>query len=141
MADFKEEGMRLRVHPPIGDPVVCDFDEEQKEEVLENILRRVRIVGEAIKDPLTHKIQRVRIYDIEPLEDLAEAIDGVQLATPQYYDFWSSRTLEELAQIQGVKPINDITSLYHTWPGNLDDGFEEFVEKLREESIAGKDSL
>jgi hypothetical protein len=141
MADFKEEGMRLRVHPSVGDPVVCDFDEDQKEEVLENLLRRVRIVGEAIKDPLTDKIGRVRIHDIEPLEDLTEAIEEIPIATAQAYDFWTSKTLEELAQTQGVKPIDDITAFYGTWPGDVDDGFEEFVQELRQGNLTGKDSL
>jgi len=49
--------------------------------------------------------------------------------------------LEELAQTQGVKPIDDITALYGTWPGDVDDGFEEFVQELRQGNLIGKDSL
>ncbi len=139
MADFKEEGMRLRVHPPVGDPIVCVFDEEQKEEVLENLLRRVRVIGEALSDPMTGKINRVRIHDIEPLEDLSEAIQEVSVVPAQVYDFWTSRTLEELAQMQGVQPVADITTLYGTWPGEREDGFEDFVQELRQGNVIGRD--
>lgn len=132
MADFKEEGMRLRIHPPIGEPVFCIFYEEQKEEVLENLLRRVRISGEAIKDPLTGKINKVRIHDIEPLEEFSEAIKEIPFGTEQSYDFWKSWTLEDLAKLQEVQPITDITALYSTWPGESDDGFEQFIHELRQ---------
>lgn len=139
MADFKEEGMRLRVHPSLGDPVVCVFDEEQKEEVLENLLRRVRVIGEAFSDPVTGKINRVRIHDIEPLEDLSEAIEEISVVPAQVYGFWTSRTLEELAQMQGVQPVADITTLYGTWPGEREDGFEDFVQELRQGNVIGRD--
>ena len=132
MADFREEGMRLRIHPSFSDPVFCDFDEEQKEEVLENLLRIVRITGEAIRDPLTGRIGRIRIKDIEPLEEFSEAIEEIPVAREQIYDFWASRTLEDLVRIQGVEAVSDITTLYGTWPGDTEDGFEEFVQELRQ---------
>ena len=132
MADFREEGMRLRIHPSYSDPVFCDFDEEQKEEVLENLLRIVRITGEAIRDPLTGRIGRIRIKDIEPLEEFSEAIEEIPVAREQIYDFWASRTLEDLVRIQGVEAVSDITTLYGTWPGDTEDGFEEFVQELRQ---------
>ncbi|MCX7979416.1 MAG: hypothetical protein N3A68_00010 [Bacteroidia bacterium] len=139
MADFKEEGMRLRVHPPVGEPVLCLFDEEQKEEVLENLLRRVRVIGEALADPVTGKISRVCIHDIEPLEDLSEAIEEIPVGPAQGYDFWTLRTLEQLAQMQGVQPVADIRTLYGTWPGEREDGFESFVQELRQGNISGRD--
>lgn len=139
MADFKEEGMRLRVHPSVGDPVVCVFDDEQKEEVLENLLRRVRVIGEGVADPVTGKISRVRIHDIEPLEDFSEAIEEIPVVSTQVYDFWSSATIEELAQMQGVKPVADIKTLFGTWPGEREDGFEDFVRELRQGNVIGRD--
>nr|MBA3966605.1 hypothetical protein [Nitrospirales bacterium] len=59
MADFKEHGTRCRVHPAVGDPVLCLFDQEQKDEVLDDILQYVRIVGEAKEDPLTNRITSI----------------------------------------------------------------------------------
>jgi len=65
MADFKEHGTRCRIHPSVGEPIICLFDEMQKEEVLENILFYVRIIGEAKEDPITGKsiALRYRIYN------------------------------------------------------------------------------
>ncbi len=139
MADFKEESMRLRVHPSVGDPVICVFDEEQKEEVLENLLRYVRVIGEGLTDPETGKINLVRIADIEPLEDLSEVREEDSNVPPQVYDFWTSRTLEELAQMQGVQPLADITTLYGTWPGEHEGRFEDFVQELRQGNVIGRD--
>jgi len=54
----------------------------------------------------------------------------VQLAE----SFWESKTLEELALLQNVKPIEDIRVLFGTWPGEENDEFEEAIERLRHES-------
>ena len=100
MADFKEHG-RCRVHPAIGNPVLCLFDEEQKEEVLENILQYVRIVGEAEEEPESQEIKSIRIHNIECLEDYQdEFVDLLPQGTPITSAFWESRTLEELARSQ-----------------------------------------
>ena len=46
-------------------------------------------------------------------------------------DFWRSPILEELAEVQHVKPLDDVTKLYNTWSGEIDDGFEYEIEKLQ----------
>lgn len=132
MADFKEHGTRCRVHPSVGEPVLCLFDEEQKDEVLENILQYVRIIGEAKEDPLTGRIASIKIHDIERLEDLEnEAADLLPQGTPIALDFWESPTLDELAQAQNVSPMADVRALFGTWPGDINDGFEETIDELR----------
>ncbi len=50
-------------------------------------------------------------------------------------DFRNSPTIEELAEAQGVKPLQDITALFGTWPGEEDDGFEENIRALRQRDI------
>lgn len=45
--------------------------------------------------------------------------------------FWNHHSLEELAEEQQVKPIYDVTVLYGIWPGEVNDGFELEIEKLR----------
>jgi hypothetical protein len=40
-------------------------------------------------------------------------------------------TIEDLARMQGVKPIKDVSALFGTWPGDINDGFEQFVQELR----------
>ena len=44
---------------------------------------------------------------------------------------WESLTLEELAKLQNVGPIKDVRDLFGTWPGDVDDGFEEDINRLR----------
>ncbi len=140
MADFKEHGTRCRVHPAVGDPVLCLFDEEQNEEVLEDMLHYVRIVGEAKEDPLTGKITSIKIHDIERLEDREnEATDLLPKGTPISRDFWQSPSLEELALSQRVQPMPDVRALFGTWPDTQDDGFEAAIDELRHQSLAGGD--
>jgi len=137
MADFKEHGTRCRVHPSTGEPVLCLFDAEQKDEVLEDMLHYVRIVGEAKEDPVTGKISSIKIHDIERLEDREnEAIDLLPQGTPISRNFWESPTLDELAQAQNVKPMTDVRVLFGTWPGEIDDGFEEAIDNLRHSNRA-----
>ena len=132
MADFKEHGTRCRVHPSAGDPVLCLFDEGQKDEVLESILQYVRIVGEAKEDPISQKITDIKIHDIERLEDRQdEAADLLPKGTPISRAFWESPTLEELARSQNVQPMADVRALFGTWPGEENDGFETAIDELR----------
>jgi len=136
MADFKEHGTRCRVHPSVGEAVLCLFDEAQKDEVLEDILRYVRIVGEAQVDPLTGKIASIKIRDIERIEDREdEAINLLPQGIPLSQDFWESPTLDELAQAQDVRPMLDARALFGTWPGDVDDDFEAAIDDLRHPSI------
>ncbi len=138
MADFKEHGTRCRVHPSVGDPVLCLFDEEEKDEVLEDILHYVRIVGEAKEDPVTGKIASIKIHDIERLEDREdEAVELLPQGTPISRDFWESPTLDELAQSQHVEPLADVRALFGTWPGEDDDGFEASIYELRHPNAMG----
>ncbi len=53
------------------------------------------------------------------------------LINDERWDFWESRTLEELARAQNVKPIADVRALFGTWPGEINDGFEAAIEELR----------
>jgi hypothetical protein len=139
MADFKEHGTRCRVHPSAGEPVLCLFDEAQKDEVLENILCFVRIVGEAKEDAVTGKIASIRIHDIERLEDKEnEAIDLLPQGTPISRSFWESPSLDELAQAQNVMPVTDVESLLGGWPGDAKDGFEEEICRIRHAGIVGR---
>ena len=132
MADFKEHGTRCRVHPSTGYPVLCLFDEGQKDEVLEDILQYVRIVGEAEEDPISQRITTIKIHDIERLEDRQdEATDLLPKGTPISQTFWESPTLEELARSQNVQPMADVRTLFGTWPDEDNDGFEAAIDELR----------
>lgn len=142
MADFKEHGTRCRVHPAVGEPVLCLFDEEQKDEVLEDILQYVRIMGEAKEDAVTGKIASIKIHDIERLENREnEEAELLPRGTPIPRNFWESPTLDELAQAQHVEPIADVRALFGTWPGAGDDGFEASIHELRHSDAMGSKML
>jgi hypothetical protein len=132
MADFKEHGTRCRVHPSVGEPVLCLFNENQKDEVFDDMLHFVRIVGEAKEDPATGKITSIKIHDIERLESKEDqSTDLLPKGTPISRDFWESPSLDELALAQNVSPLADVRALFGTWPGEVDDGFEMAVNEQR----------
>lgn len=70
-----------------------------------------------------------------------EAVDLREQGKPISRSFWDSPTLDELAQAQNVKPLEDVRSLSGTWPGEQDDGFEEAIDELRHQDLAGADPL
>lgn len=51
--------------------------------------------------------------------------------TPVDADFWASPTLDELARAQGVRPMGDVRTIFGTWPGDPNDGFEAAIDQLR----------
>ena len=76
----------------------------------------------------------------EARKNLAEAIVALiwkerAASLPQWalfsQNFWESPSLEELAKAQGVKPMKDASDIIGTWPGEVDDGFEEWIDELR----------
>jgi hypothetical protein len=136
MADFKEHGTRCRIHPSYGDPIMCLFNESQRDEVLENILHFVKVVGEAREDAVTGKITSIQLHDIQRLENRdKECRELLPQGTPLPADFWQAPSLDDLAQAQGVILMPDVTKLFGTWPGDPDDGFEKIVNDLRKRNV------
>ena len=132
MADFKEFGTRCRVHPSVGDPIICLFHDTQKDQVQENLMRHVRVVGEAHENPTSGKIVSITIHDIEPLAAWGKDDAGLlPQGTAVSHTFWGSPTLEELAHSQRVGQLDDVRSLFGTWPGEIEDGFEAAIDELR----------
>lgn len=131
MADFKEVRRQFRIHPAVGEPIFCLFNEKQTNAVMTNILKFIRVQGKALDDPVPGKPVRIMVDSIESLED---GIDG-DLPQPERrkgsYTFWDSPTLEDLANEQCVEPLTNIAVLVGTWPGDNDDGFEAAVDELR----------
>ena len=139
MVDFKETGPKFRIHPAVGDPVMCRFAESFRDEVFENILNYVRVKGTAEKDT-QGRITAINIADIEPLalkneEPLDLSIKGGLAGT----DFWQHHTVDELAAAQNVKAISNVDDLLGGWPGEVNDGFEEWISELREAELIGGD--
>lgn len=136
MADFKEHGTRCRVHPSVGDPVFCLFEEDLQDEIYENIRHYVKVTGEAVEDPITDKIKSIRIINIQRLEGKEDIdTDLLPKGTPIPEDFWTSPSIEELARAQSVLPLKDVNKLFGTWPDSPDDSFEATISTLRKASV------
>jgi len=116
MVDFKKEGdFKCKVYPPVGEPVECIFDETKSDEIKTNLRSFVRITGLPERITPYGKITGIHIKKITPLEAKGLLI---------FPDFWSSLSLKELADMQGVKPVHDMSLLIGKWPGDADDDFE-----------------
>lgn len=107
-------------------------------------LLKVRFDGKAVgagKIPVTHLLKFLANLN-KALQRTGrvlkgEATDLVPLGTPISRDFWESPTLDELAESQNVKPVTDVEALLGGWPGDVDDGFEEEVLKIRHLGVVG----
>jgi hypothetical protein len=126
MGDFKETGLRCRVHPPIGKPIPCMFDEAQKEAVLAALTRYVRLVGEATE--AEGEILSLKIADIEVLDRDVDVEERGEKGTV----FFDGKTdLEMLAAQQGVSVVSDFDSLLGDfWPE--DESADQFIATVRE---------
>ena len=45
--------------------------------------------------------------------------------------FLEGFNFDDLARDQCVKSVEDVRTLFGTWPGDADDGFEEAIDELR----------
>jgi len=120
MADFKETGKVCRIHPPIGLPLQCTFEPDQEEEIYSALRKPARITGTARLNPNTGKPEELKVEKIEILEEL---LLGAK-------DFFASRSLEQLAEAQGVHPVTNPNELAGGWPA--DESVDEFVETVYE---------
>ncbi len=77
---------------------------------------------------------RIRAYERGEITSVPGEQNILEKGLPSY-DFRNSPTIEELEEAQGVKPLQDITALFGTWPGEADDGFEEEIRRLRQRDI------
>lgn len=118
MADFKEGDERCRIHPPIGSPVSCDFDKEMEDEIYGLLRRPVRVKGEASLDPYTRRIAFVRIREIHAVDPLVVGAAA----------FLAPHSLEELARLQGVKPLENAGDLAGGFPE--DENIDEFLDDI-----------
>jgi hypothetical protein len=120
MADFKEAGKLCRIHPPIGLPLQCTFEPELEDQVYGALRRPARLTGTARLNPNTGKPEELKIEKIEILEELLLGAN----------DFFTSRSLEQLAEAQGVHAVTNPNELAGGWPA--DENIDEFVDAIYE---------
>lgn len=133
MADFKETVRHVRVHPSVGEPVVCRFPESLSSEVEECIRQFVRVSG-IMQYDAGGGSRILDISDIERIEPSA-TLTAVAEGGPRWsYEFWESPSAEEYARRQGTRPISDVSALYGPGDPSDWDGFDTAVERWRAEN-------
>ena len=118
MADFKEQDHRCRIHPLIGQPIVCTFTPEQEQEIQDALRKPVSVTGKATINPNNGKVESIAIQSLTVTEHL---LIGAK-------EFHSGRSLQQLAEAQGVDPLNNPKVLVGGWPEGED--VDEFVEDI-----------
>jgi hypothetical protein len=132
MADFKESGRQLRVHPAVGQPVICKFPESLSAEVEECIRHFVRVSGTMDYHP-TGEPRWLNITNIEQIDEpTASAL--AEGGADWSYDYWENLPAAEYARRQGVQPVSDFSVLFGAGQAEDWEGFDEAVERWREEN-------
>jgi hypothetical protein len=121
MGDFRESDLRCRVHPPLGLPITCTFDESQIDSVLAALRRYVRIIGESKEEQ--GRIVSFKTVDIEILDRDGEAEE----ASPLFED---KSDIGQLATEQGVSAVSDFNALLGDfWPD--DESADDIIAQVR----------
>lgn len=115
MADFKEMGPLCRIRPQKGEAILCTFEKSKANEVYAALRKPVRVIGRVRINPKTGTTEELQIEEIGPVEHQAE-------------DFFNSRSIEELAEAQGVKLLSDPRKLAGGWPD--DEDVDQFLEEV-----------
>ncbi len=134
MADFKETGLRCRLHLPAGSAVSCQFDESLTEEIAQVLRHYVRVTGTAEIDQFTGEIRVMRIRDVEMLDYQRESTEPVGKpvrAVRDEVDFWEGASIAELAETQQVLPMTSLDGLWGDfWPE--DESVDDFIAAVRQ---------
>lgn len=124
-ADVKEDKLRCRIEPSVGEPVLCTFDESMYEQILRFMRQHIQARGEATYDATTGKIILLHLKDLESIDESSlDETTRVALSS-----FWKTKNFEELANEQGVYPINDLTTIMGGWPDGED--IDSFLNAIR----------
>ena len=100
-ADFESFTARLR--GPGGSRTQVQFPPELADEIKQALREPARLRGEVRYDPKTSEARAV---------ELREIVRGDQLALGlEPGDFWTTRTVVEIAAEQGIAPIGDVETL------------------------------
>jgi hypothetical protein len=123
--DTEEDKLHCRIKPSTGDYITCKYDEDITSQLIKYVREFVQIRGEATYDPINNKINTLYIKDIEPISELSG--EGIKVSPSPL--FWKGKGFEELANEQGVYPIDDLNKLMKDWPEDTD--FDSFFEAVR----------
>ena len=116
MADFAATRDEARIHRPLDPPVRCTFGHDLESTVLRLLRRYVRATGWAELDDQG----QIRTLELESLQD-------AELTAGRW--FWDLATLDELAEEQGIEPVERLEDLVSAfWPE--DESVDEFLAAI-----------
>ena len=118
MADFKETDQKCRIHPLLGYPIICTFDRSKEDAVYAALRKTVRLAEEATINPHSGRIESINIHELQPIEPLTQGAGA----------FFTGRSIQELATMQEVKPLETVGTLAGGWPA--EDGLDEVLQEI-----------
>ncbi len=120
-------GLSGRLWEPDGTKWVCHFKNEHLEQLPDVWMRTAKVVGRTIIEE-----GRERIFEVESLVVLGS--DAEMSASGPALAFWTSLSLEELAEQQGVAPASDLDEISSLWPAD-DDADDLLRHVLHERTV------
>lgn len=99
-ADFEKSSAHLRT--PVGSSVTVHFSDDHAQAIKEALRESSRLQGRVTYNMATSAVVSVDMTDIALTE---------QLVMPSIGDFWATKSLEELAEAQGVGVVESIKTL------------------------------
>lgn len=118
MADFKSSDYRCRIHPAVGGTISCTFGAEVADDVYRALRQPAHVEGTASENPQTGKLEAFHIRAVS-LQDPLSTDAG------SFVRGWS---LDQLARLQGVDPIQNPAILAGGWPD--DDDIDEALADI-----------
>ena len=115
-------GLTGRLWEADGTKWLCIFKPDHIELLPDIWLHRVKLVGETVIEPggeRTLSVESILALDGE-FEETAAAAEG--------FPFWSSLSLEELAEQQKVSPVADLDEISALWP--VDDDPDKLMDHI-----------
>lgn len=97
---------------------MCTFDAEMENTIYSLLRKPVRVSGEGVLQQYTDRIESVHIQKIEPLPSLSLG-EG---------NFFSAPSITELAALQKVSPLRDVSVLSGGIP--KDEDVDEFLNDI-----------
>jgi hypothetical protein len=126
MADLSPGVLRCRIEPAGGAPVTLRFPPWLAPQVGRQVGSTVRAMAALPGEDATASPEA-------ELADIAAEVPHKTLLEDR--SFWEPGSLDELLRRQGKAPV-DLESLAGTWPGDPEDGFEEMIRDIRQETAA-----
>ena len=99
-ADFEKSSAHLRT--PVGSSVTVHFSDDHAQAIKKALRESSQLQGRIMYNTATSAIVSVDLTDIALTE---------QLVMPNISDFWTTQSLEELAEAQGVGVVRSIEAL------------------------------